>query len=125
MCICKSFGGSASLTPHSRDGISDSVETRRYRIAAPLFRFWFRFVYDNQDRLRIPGEKAYDEFVKPEITDYVSPLFERLCQHALPQLINRRFINVGQWWFKQHELDVVGLSEEGLVVGKVSSRLHQ
>lgn len=90
----------------------------RYRIAAPLFRFWFRFVYGNQDRLRILGENAYEEFVEPEIADHVSPLFEQLCQQALPRLLDRQFYNVGQWWFKQHELDVVGLSEDGLVAGE-------
>lgn len=90
----------------------------RYRIAAPLFRFWFRFVYGNQDRLRILGENAYDEFVTPEIADHVSPLFERLCQRALPWRIDRQFSNIGQWWFKQHELDVLGLSEDGLVAGE-------
>lgn len=90
----------------------------RYRIAAPLFRFWFRFVYGNQDRLRILGGNAYDEFVAPEIADHVSPLFERLCQRAFPQLVDRQFSNIGQWWFQQHELDVVGLSEEGLVAGE-------
>jgi AAA+ ATPase superfamily predicted ATPase len=90
----------------------------RYRIAAPLFRFWFRFVYGNQDQLRILGDDAYEEFVAPELADYVSPLFERLCQQALPSLVDRRFRDVGQWWFKQHELDVLGLADEGLVAGE-------
>ncbi|MFP9191377.1 ATP-binding protein [Natrialbaceae archaeon A-CW1-1] len=90
----------------------------RYRIAAPLFRFWFRFVYGNQDQLRLLGDDAYTELVAPVIADYVSPLFERLCQRALPSLIDRRFYDVGQWWFKQHELDVLGLSEDGLVAGE-------
>lgn len=90
----------------------------RYRIAAPLFRFWFRFVYGNQDQLRILGDDAYTEVVAAEIADYVSPLFERLCQRALPALVDRNFYDVGQWWFKQHELDVLGLSEDGLVAGE-------
>jgi len=90
----------------------------RYRIAAPLFRFWFRFVYGNQDQLRILGDDAYDELVEPELADYVSPLFERLCQRTLPDLIDRQFREVGQWWFKEHELDVIGLSDEGLVTGE-------
>ncbi len=72
----------------------------RYRIAAPLFRFWFRFVYGNQDQLRMLGDDAYDELVAPELPDYVSPLFERPCQRSLPNLIDRRFRDVGQWWFK-------------------------
>ena len=90
----------------------------RYRIAAPLFRFWFRFVYSNQDQLRILGDTAYDEVVAPELADYVSPQFERLCQRALPHLVDRRFSDVGQWWFKEHELDVLGLTESGLVAGE-------
>jgi hypothetical protein len=90
----------------------------RYRIAAPLFRFWFRFVYGNQDQLRMLGDDAYDELVAPELADYVSPLFERLCQRALPDLIDRQFRDVGQWWFKEHELDVLGLTDEGLVAGE-------
>jgi AAA+ ATPase superfamily predicted ATPase len=90
----------------------------RYRIAAPLFRFWFRFVYGNQDQLRLLGDDAYDELVAPELADYVSPLFERLCQRALPDLIDRRFHAVGQWWFKEHELDVLGLADGGLVAGE-------
>ena len=90
----------------------------RYRIAAPLFRFWFRFVYGNQDQLRMLGDDAYDELVAPELADYVSPLFERLCQHGLPNLIDRQFRDVGQWWFKEHELDVLGLTANGLVAGE-------
>nr|WP_245726747.1 DUF234 domain-containing protein [Natronorubrum sediminis] len=81
-----------------------------------MFRFWF--VYGNQDRLRILGESAFDELVAPELADHVSPLFERLCQQALSQLTDQRFTDVGQWWFKQHELDVLGLSEDGLVAGE-------
>jgi AAA+ ATPase superfamily predicted ATPase len=90
----------------------------RYRIAAPLFRFWFRFVYGNQDQLRMLGDVAYDELVAPELADYVSPLFERLCQRALPDLLDRQIRDVGQWWFKEYELDVLGLSQEGLVAGE-------
>jgi len=90
----------------------------RYRIAAPLFRFWFRFVYGNQDQLRMQETDAYETLVAPELADYVSPLFERLCQHALPRLIDRQFREVGQWWYKDRELDAVGLSDSGLVAGE-------
>jgi len=64
------------------------------------------------------GDDAYDEIVAPELADYVSPLFERLCQRALWDLVDRRFRDVGQWWFKEHELDVLGLTDEGLVAGE-------
>ena len=81
-----------------------SSKRGRYRIAAPLFRFWFRFVYGNQDQLRMLGDDAYDELVAPELAEYVSPMFERLCQRAPPDLIDWHFRDVGQWWFREHEL---------------------
>ncbi|RQG94686.1 ATP-binding protein [Natrarchaeobius chitinivorans] len=95
-----------------------SSKRGRYRISAPLFRFWFRFVYGNQDQLRMLGDDAYDDLVEPELADYVSPLFERLCQRKLPEFIDRRFRDIGQWWFKEHELDILGLTTEGLVAGE-------
>jgi AAA+ ATPase superfamily predicted ATPase len=96
----------------------------RYRIAAPLFRFWFRFVYGQQDRLRMLGTDAFDDVVAPDLPDYVSPLFERLCQRALPDLVDRQFRDVGQWWFKEHELDVLGLTDDGLVAGECKFTSH-
>ena len=63
-------------------------------------------------------DDAYDELVVPELADYVSPLFERLCQQALPDLLDRQFRDVGQWWFKEYELDVLGLTGDGLVAGE-------
>ena len=95
-----------------------SSKRGRYRLAAPLFRFWFRFVYGNQDQLRLLGDEAFDEVVAPELAEYVSPLFERLCQRVLPELVDRQFRDIGQWWFKEHELDILGLAEEGLVAGE-------
>jgi AAA+ ATPase superfamily predicted ATPase len=95
-----------------------SSKRGRYRLSDPLFRFWFRFVYGNQDRLLLKGEDAYESIVKPEFADYASPIFEILCQKALPALIPRTYEKLGQWWFKEHELDVLGLSQEGLIAGE-------
>jgi AAA+ ATPase superfamily predicted ATPase len=64
------------------------------------------------------SDDAYEELVAPELADYASPLFERLCQQALWGLIDRQFHDVGQWWFKEHELDILGLTGDGLVAGE-------
>ncbi|MDZ7688397.1 MAG: ATP-binding protein [Halobacteriales archaeon] len=95
-----------------------SSKSGRYRLSAPLFRFWFRFVYGRQDSLRTLGDDAYEETVAPEFADYVSPLFEVLCQRKLPELLDRRYLGIGQWWHKEDELDVLGLTKEGLVAGE-------
>lgn len=95
-----------------------SSKRGRYRMAAPLFRFWFRFVYGKQDQLRLLGADAFEEIVAPELADYVSPLFEQVCQDVLVRLSDRRILDIGQWWYKEHELDILGLTESGLIAGE-------
>lgn len=98
--------------PRSRRG--------RYRILDPLFRFWFRFVYGNEDRYDRLGDDAFDTVIEPDLADFVSPQFEGLCQEAFPGLYPEyTFTDIGRWWYDEHEIDVVGLTAEGpLVVGE-------
>ena len=92
----------------------------RYRILDPLFRFWFRFVYGKEDRYERLGKNAYDAVIEPELPDFVSNEFERLCQDALPSLYpDETFLELGRWWYKEHEVDVVGFTTDGtMVVGE-------
>ncbi|WP_123620236.1 ATP-binding protein [Halorubrum sp. CSM-61] len=92
----------------------------RYRILDPLFRFWFRFVYGKEDRYERLGENAYDAVIEPELPDFVSREFERLCQDALPGLYPAEtFLDIGRWWYKEHEVNVVGFTTDGtMVVGE-------
>ena len=92
----------------------------RYRILDPLFRFWFRFVYGKEDRYERLGEDAYEAVIEPELPDFVSQEFEKLCQDALPTLFpEETFLDIGRWWYKEHEVDVVGFTTDGtMVVGE-------
>ncbi len=92
----------------------------RYRILDPLFRFWFRFVYGKEDRYERLGENAYDAVIAPELPDFVSQEFEKLCQETLPNLYpDKMFLDIGRWWYNEHEVDVVGFTTDGtMVVGE-------
>ncbi|MCU4718913.1 ATP-binding protein [Halapricum hydrolyticum] len=97
----------------------DPTKSRRgrYRILDPLFRFWFRFVYGNEDRYERLGEDAYETVVEPEMADFVSQEFERLCQDRLPDLYpDEAFVDIGRWWYKEHEVDIVGLTDDRTMV---------
>lgn len=98
----------------------ESSRHGRYRIRDPMFRFWFRFVYGTGTRYEEFGETAYETLIEPEIADFASSEFERLCQHSLRDLYSEYLISdVGQWWYQEHEVDVVGLTtEETLVAGE-------
>ncbi|MFD1646092.1 ATP-binding protein [Haloarchaeobius litoreus] len=92
----------------------------RYRIRDPFFRFWFRYVYGSGDQYDELGRDAYDALVEPELADFVSHSFEEFCCSALRPLYPEHTItNTGQWWYGEHEIDVVGLTAgETLLVGE-------
>jgi AAA+ ATPase superfamily predicted ATPase len=97
----------------------DKAKSRRgrYRILDPLFRFWFRFVYGNEDRYERLGADAYETVIEPELADFVSPAFETWCQDILPDLYpDTMFTDIGRWWYNEHEVDVVGLTANGTMV---------
>lgn len=92
----------------------------RYRIRDPFFRFWFRFVYGTGEQYDQLGTNAYETLIEPEIADFVSDSFEELCCFALRTLYpDHTLTHTGQWWYGEHEIDVVGLTAgETLLVGE-------
>ncbi|SEO20008.1 protein of unknown function [Halogranum amylolyticum] len=82
-----------------------------------MFRFWFRFVYGNEDRYDRLGSAAYEAVIEPELADFASQELEILCQEALPDLYPAdTFIDIGRWWYKEHKVDIVGLTNDGTMV---------
>ncbi len=92
----------------------------RYRLRDPLFRFWFRFVYGSGTRYDAIGPDSFEQLIEPELADFISPVYERLCGAALRNLYPEYTItDVGQWWYQDHEIDVVGFTTGNtLLVGE-------
>jgi AAA+ ATPase superfamily predicted ATPase len=92
----------------------------RYRIRDPFFRFWFHFVYGSSEQYDELGTDAYEILVEPELADFVSHSFEELCCSALRTLYPEYTVTeTGQWWYEDHEIDVVGLTtSETLIAGE-------
>jgi AAA+ ATPase superfamily predicted ATPase len=92
----------------------------RYRIRDPFFRFWFHFVYGTGEQYDEIGAEAYEALIEPELADFVSEAFESLCCSALRTFYPEQTITeTGQWWYDEHEVDVVGLTAgDTLIVGE-------
>jgi len=92
----------------------------RYRIRDSFFRFWFHFVYGTGDQYDELGDNAYGVLVEPELADFVSRSFEELCCSALRELYSDDTVReTGQWWYGEHEIDVVGLTtSDTLILGE-------
>lgn len=95
----------------------------RYKILDQLFAFWFRFVHGRSSRYEVFGPDAYDELVKPHLSDFVSGTFEQLCQRAVLYEYGDEYTFTEEpntWWDTDgREIDIVGPTNSNtLVVGE-------
>jgi len=65
---------------------------------------------------------SYRKLIKPEINDYVAPFFEKLCMEQLPELVEADYRKIGRWWFKEHEIDILGIAQGKTVYGECKFR---
>ncbi|HEV2853971.1 MAG TPA: ATP-binding protein [Thermoanaerobaculia bacterium] len=99
-------------------GEKPSARSVRYELADPLLRFWFRFIFPNTSAIRHMGaQRALRDLIRPHLDAYFGLCFERLCREALPWLYTREGVSapfeIGQYWSKTTQIDVVGLREDG------------
>ena len=94
-----------------------------YRLNDGMFRFWYRFVYDNISEISMhKGEAVYAE-VEPLISDFMDEVFEDICKQWLWQenfagRLPLRVKDCGRWWganpFRraQSEIDLLAYGKD-------------
>jgi hypothetical protein len=90
----------------------------RFVLDDALLRFWFRFVFPHTSYLVQMGpERALRERIRPDLEAYLGGCFEGLCREALPHIYARERVaaafEVGEYWDKRCQIDVVGLRQDG------------
>ncbi len=60
-------------------------KTLYYDIADPLLKFWYMFIFDNQERIKTNGAITFEKY-KNEINQFISLGFEEVCRLYLQQL---------------------------------------
>lgn len=90
-----------------------------YAIADNMFRFWYRFVPENNSIItRGAADLAYQR-IAPHLTDYMGKVFEEICkQYLWALLLDGKspvdFRELGRWWGtgpssrSQTEIDIMG-----------------
>lgn len=111
-------------------GAPDGSRSYRHRVSDGFIRFWFRFVFGNQDGLQegLSPRDVWDGDVEPYLADFVAPAFEELCVRYARRVYGARAQRVGGWWgpaLNKHrqartrlteEIDVVGAHHRNLVL---------
>ncbi|MEM7536256.1 MAG: ATP-binding protein [Chloroflexota bacterium] len=111
------------------DRVPDQQRWGRYHLADPFMRFWYRYVNPRQAELEIGyGEDSVWQDIRLQMAHIVAPIWEQIArmhllqngrQHELPP-INE----VGSWWNRRAQLDVVGVDRHtrSVVFGEVRWR---
>lgn len=98
--------------------LNDNPPSRkvRFQLHDPLLRFWFRFVYPHQSLIRqLEPRDAFQQLVKPGLSQYFGSCFERLCQDWLSRKYAESGVpgfQVGEYWDTTVQIDVVGWRED-------------
>ncbi len=95
-----------------------------YRVADPYLRFWFRFIYPNQDLIEFGEIDELVSIIMRDLESYVGVIFEDIAAQLLRKmnsmrLLPFRFNKLGKWWEKDKEFDLVALSSKKALLVEV------
>lgn len=89
---------------------SSDSKRGRYYIEDNYLDFWFKFIFPNQSYLEQDPRLFYEDVIEPELDIYTSKKFEEVCKEFI--VSNKEsYSKVGKWWYKEDEIDIVGLNE--------------
>ena len=102
-------------TPYGEKASRKSV----YSIEDNMFRFWYRFVLDNNSIIARGAADLVYKRIQPQLSDYMGKVFEEICkQYLWKQLLSGNcpveFTSLGRWWGNdpkekmQVEIDIMG-----------------
>jgi len=87
-----------------------------YGLDDHFFRFWFGYVYPNRGFVEEGAvNHVIESKIKPGFDMFVSSTFEDVCRSFVRKTTigGMRFSQVGRWWSKDGEIDVVAMGEDG------------
>lgn len=102
-------------TPYGEKASRKSV----YSIEDNMFRFWYRFVFENNSIIARGAADLVYKRIEPQLSDYMGKVFEEICrQYLWKQLLSGNcpveFVSLGRWWGnnpkekRQEEIDIMG-----------------
>ncbi len=90
-----------------------------YSMEDNMFRFWYRFVLDNNSLISRGAADLVYKRIEPQLSDYMGKVFEEICrQYLWKRLLSGNcpveFHSLGRWWGSdpqekaQAEIDIMG-----------------
>lgn len=114
-------------TPAGEEGIS---RKSIYRLQDNLFKFWYRFVFDNVSLIEQEMiDHVYGEKIQPELSNYLGAVFEDICTEYLKRKNKKMelpfvFDKIGRWWGnnpikkREEEIDILAINKQNALFGE-------
>lgn len=94
-----------------------------YSIEDNMFRFWYRFVPNNNSVIMRGAADIVYRRIEPQLSEYMGAVFEEICKQYLWKLLLDgnspvEFSELGRWWGndpiekKQTEIDIMGKQDK-------------
>ena len=110
-------------TPYGEKESRKSV----YSIEDNMFRFWHRFVLENNSIIARGATDMVYRRIEPKLSDYMGKVFEDICkQYLWKQLLSGKcpveFTSIGRWWGNdpiekcQTEIDIMGEQDKDTAI---------
>jgi AAA+ ATPase superfamily predicted ATPase len=87
-----------------------------YRLNDGMFRFWYKFVYENISAIQLGFGKQVFADIKPQISNFMGEVFEQICKEYIwKNEMSFTISNVGRWWGNnpikkcQQEIDLIAV----------------
>jgi hypothetical protein len=101
-----------------------------YRIRDPFFVFWFGFVRPSKRQLELGLEENVWHSIREEFRAHLGRIFEDICVEALVEMSKKNLLpiqteKIGKWWWKETEIDIVGLESKNKKVLAIEAKLRE
>jgi hypothetical protein len=98
----------------------DKSRKGKYRIIEPFYRFWFRYVYSNQEALMLNKTDSIIEQMKIDYPNLMKKTMINIIQEELKGK-NEIFdtFTVSNWWEKDRFIELLALGERDVLFGSV------
>ena len=115
-------------------GEKESSRKTIYSIKDHLFRFWYRFIFNNIGLIEQEMiDYVYEEKILPRLSDFLGNTFEGICIDIL-KIKNKNmklpfvFDKIGPWWGnnpimkREEKIDILAISKDNALIGECKWR---
>lgn len=102
------------------DPINGKERLGRYKITDNFFRFWYKFIFENQSALNMGARDYVLNIIKNELNSYIGRVFEDIIKELFILYNGKEikkfkvdFENIGSWWDRLgNEIDIVACNNK-------------